>query len=253
MRRGGSVRRFAHGGAIALDGYADTHAVVDMAATSRFTMATPAALLLLRDARIESSFDRHLPTFDALTGDPKFRAVPRVGRRPPSRRPTVLYVGTAFAGQLVHIPPVPPDAVYFDWQCRLLDALKGLDAEVYCKPHPENLILSGVQPLPVLYPALDMPFGKALAQADVVVFDYCLSTSFWETLCSDRPVVLLDVARARWHPAVDAMLSRRCMRLAVTYDAGNRPQFDAAALAGAVLAAKPADPAEFRTLLAGDS
>ncbi len=252
MRRGGSVRRFAHGGAIALDGYADTHALVDMAATSRFTLATPAALGLLRDARIGSSFDRQIPAFDAVAGDPKFRAVPRVGRPRPSRRPTVLYVGTAFAGQLVHIPPVPPDAIYFDWQRRLLDALNALDADVYCKPHPENLVLSGVQPLPALYPALDMPFGRALAQADIVVFDYCLSTSFWETLCSDRPVVLLDVARARWHPAIDAMLSRRCARLPVAYDAGNRPQFDPAALADAVGTARPADPTEFRDLLAGD-
>jgi hypothetical protein len=252
MRRGGSVRRFAHGGALALDGYADTHALVDMAATSRFTLATSRQLDLLRDVRIEASFDRWLPEFDAAAGDPKFRAVPRAGRVRPARRPTVLYVGTAFAGQLVHIPPVPPDAVYFDWQCRLLDSLNALDADVYCKPHPENLVLSGIQPLPTLYSALDVPFSKALAQADVVVFDYCLSTSFWEALCSDRPVVLLDVANSRWHPAVDAMLSRRCTRLAVAYDAGNLPHFDAAALADAVATARAGDPAEFRDLLAGD-
>lgn len=253
LRRGGTVRRFAHGGAVGLDDYGATHALVDMAATSRYTVATPGVRALLVDSGIAAKFDGPPPTFDAVAGDPKFRAVARRGRPRAAGRPTVLYVGTAFAGPLVHVPPVPPDAVYFDWQCRLMDALGALDADVWCKPHPENLVLSGTQPLPTLYRALEAPFGEALARADVVVFDYALSTSFWETLCSDRPVVLMDLAGTRWRPEIDAAIARRCIRIEIAYDDRNRPVLDAEKLADAIASARPADPGEFRRLLAGDA
>jgi hypothetical protein len=253
LRRGGYVRRFAHGGAIGLDDYGATHSLVDMAAASHYTVATRGVLSSLVESGIDAKFDGAAPNFDAAAGDPKFRSVARRGRARPAGRPTVLYVGTAFAGPLVHVPPVPPDAIYFDWQCRLMDALGALAADVWCKPHPENTVLSGTQPLPALYRAMDAPFGEALARADVVVFDYALSTSFWEALCSDRPVVLMDLAGTRWRPKIGAMIARRCVRVDVAYDTRNRPVFDADRLADAVASARPADPDEFRRLLAGDA
>lgn len=253
LRRGGSVRRFAHGGAVGLDDYGATHALVDMAATSHYTVATEGVLSLLGESAIESAFDGAAPRFEAARGDPKFRAVARRGRPRPAGRPTILYVGTAFSGPLVHVPPIPPDAIYLDWQCRLMDSLAALDADVWCKPHPENPVLSGAQPLPALYPAMDTSFGEALARADIVVFDYCLSTSFWEAVCSDRPIILMDLAGSRWRPQVRSMIDRRCRRIAVSHDSANRPQFDPAELADAVSVTRNADPSEFRRLLAGDA
>jgi hypothetical protein len=134
-----------------------------------------------------------------------------------------------------------------------MDALGALDVEAWCKPHPENIVLSGIQPLPSFYRAMDVPFDAALARADVVVFDYCLSTSFWEAACSDRPIVLMDLAGTRWHPRIASMIDRRCLRVDVACDSRNRPTFDPAALADAVATARPADPDEFRSLLAGDA
>lgn len=254
LRRGGRVHRFAHGGAIGLDDYGAVHSVIEMAATSDYVTTSPGTLELLRGANIARHFHRNMPSLHAGAGDPKFRKVPS---RLPARndaRPTVVYVGTTFPGSLVHVPPVPPDAIYLDWQMRLLDALIATGAKVFCRPHPENAMHVGHQPLARLYPTLDMPFECALEIADVLVYDYCLSTSFWEAACSDRPIVLLDLSNARWQPAIAAALQARCRTLTVRADERNRPQFDSAELTDAVLSPqRDADPWVFRGLLAGDS
>ncbi len=252
LRRGGQVRRFAHGGAIGLDDYSNVHAIVEMAATSDYVVNTSATHDLLCKTDIARSFIRHTPQFHAGSGDPKFSGI--VCRHAPrSGRPTVVYVGTTFPGPLVHVPPVPPEAVYLDWQMRLLDALIATGANVLCKPHPENIPAIGRQPLAELYPTIDAPFEKAIEVADVLVHDYCLSTTFFEAMCSNRPVVLLDLGQTRWQPAIANAVQARCRILDVRFDEHNLPQFDAAELKDAVLSSqREADPWRFRELLAGD-
>jgi hypothetical protein len=252
LRRGGQVRRFAHGGAVGLDDYSKVHAIVQMAATSDYVVNTSATLDLLRKTDIAQNFVRHRPQFHAGSGDPKFSGI--VCRHAPrSGRPTVVYVGTTFPGPLVHVPPVPPEAVYLDWQIRLLDALIATGANVLCKPHPENIPAIGRQPLAELYPTIDAPFEKAIEVADVLVHDYCLSTTFFEAMCSNRPVVLLDLSQTRWQPSIASAVQARCRILDVRPDDRNLPQFDATELKDAVLSSqREADPWRFRKLLAGD-
>src|SRR5262249_26032887 len=123
-----------------------------------------------------------------------------------------------------------------------------------CKPHPENVPAIGRQPLAELYPTFEGSFEQAIEAADVLVHDYCLSTTFFEAMCSSRPIVLLDLAQTRWQASIAALVQARCRTLIVRLDERNRPQFNAAELKDAVLSAhREADPWPFRKLLANDS
>ncbi|MBM3560423.1 MAG: hypothetical protein FJX53_11220 [Alphaproteobacteria bacterium] len=256
LRRGGEVIRFAHGGAAGLDDYLCIGSFIDLLPSSRFVVATDAlAGVVAHRRRAIGSPSWATADIAGGGGDPVFRAVPARNAGSGGSRPRVLYVTTLFTGAAQHLPPTLPDALYYDWQLRLLESLQGLPFDVLVKPHPENLVLWNRQPLGERAVCDNRLFRTALAEADVLLFDFTLTTAFWEALCSDRPVVILDPAGERLNPDLAGLFDARCRRVPVSHDDRNRPVVDREALAAALAAAalRPADPMPFRALLAGDA
>jgi len=251
-RRGGHVRRFAHGGGFGLDGYGRCRTMIDVCGASEMIVPTRALAAAMVRAGYLPDAARSGPEITGWNGDPCFRAVPR--RRPGARVPNrVAYIGTMYTGNHVHVPPVPPGSLYLGWQLRLISALEGMGCEVVCRPHPENDVLLGFQPLSRFLPVSRGPFADTLAQASVMLFDYCFSTAFWEAVCSDVPVVLLDLIGAKFQPETREALARRVVIVEVGFDDRNRPVVDSEALLAAIEHAKRlTDPSDFRRLLAGD-
>lgn len=256
LRRGGTVTRFAHGGAAGLDDYIRLGSFIDLLPSSRFVVATQRLAEVVADRRrADPSVAYAGADVAGASGDPVFRAVPARNPGSGQRRPRVLYVTTLFTGTTQHLPPTLADPVYFDWQLRLLDMLRTFPCELVVKPHPENHVLWNRQPIEPHAVCDNRPFRTALAEADVLLFDFALTTAFWEALCSDRPVVLVQPAGERLNPALRDLYAARLKRVDVRHDERNRPTVDSAALAAALAdaAGQAVDPAPFRALLAGDA
>lgn len=251
MQRGGSVTRFNHGGSVGMTDYADKLAFLEFTASTRYVAPTAAIADILRTDAARRAWAEP-DAIDHGHGDPLFaRIAARTPRTRPAR-PTVAYVTCLFPVNQIHFPPVPPDPVYFAWQLRLIATMQRLPVDLVCRPHPENLILFDRQPLEGHATLSNAPFGAVVDASDVMLFDWAQTTSFWETLCSDRPVVLVDVNRTAFHPAVRAVIKRRCHIVPTRSDDRNLPTVDHDELAAAICDAPArADPDEIRSLLAG--
>ena len=132
--------------------------------------------------------------------------------------------------------------------------LSRLPIELAVRPHPESLLPGARHPVALEFtPLVDEPFYRTVGKVDGFVFEYPNSTAFWEALCTDRPVVWIDLGTGSLSQETRAVVARRCRIVEARFDDRNRPQIDEVALADAVCGGPfTADPSEMRTLLAGD-
>jgi hypothetical protein len=101
-------------------------------------------------------------------------------------------------------------------------------------------------------PLTEGSFKEVIVGADVLVIDCSVTTTFWECLCSDVPVVYLNMDVGRLTPEAWPMIERRCQVIHATYDERNLPQLNREQLADAVAGGCPvADSTELRRMLAG--
>ena len=251
-RRDGEIVRFAHGGAPVFDGYPEILTYVDLMACTTFVAPTKGAAQVIHRRLPETV--RPKTEIVSGNGDPKFAIARRASK--PSRavgQPTVVYCPTIFVGSACHFPPMLPDPIYLDWQLRLVETLAKLPITLKGRPHPENLVILGRQPLDPHLETVGGDFANALEQADTLVFDWPLSTSFWEALCSDCHVVLLNICNASFNRDNEDLICERCIIVDTSFDDRNRPVVDVDAIAAALQFDGPApDPSPIRALLWGE-
>lgn len=255
LRRGGQAVRFGHGGGAGM--FSDVEPILygEMAVSSAYVVGTPAVAANLRGQGVEAAVAPIRPCrLEASTEpNPAFAHLPRLERGPGGARPKVIYPSTCFTGFRRTIPPQLHDAVYLDWQLRFARQLMGLPIDLLCKPHPEGELWRRRHPLAEVAPTSTARFEQVMDQADVFVFDYPMSTTFWEALTTHRPVVLVDFGVAEPSPAVADALARRCRIVKARYGADNLPRVDEEELRDAILGAPAAvDPGEFRRMLVGE-
>lgn len=249
QQRGGEVVRFAHGGAPVFDGYPQILSYVDFMPCTTFVAPTEGAADIVR-TRLPAAVTARSQVVGG-SGDPLF-ATPRHTRKAPASRPIVVYCPTIFVGSICHFPPVLPDPVYLDWQLRLVETLSTMPIDLKGRPHPENIMLSGRQPLDTQLETIGGSFADVVEQADALVFDWPLSTSFWEALCSDCRVILLNVCNTAFNPAVMSLIRERCTIVETGIDDRNRPSVERDTLADALQFSEAVpDPSPIRALLAG--
>lgn len=255
LRRGGEVVRCDHGGSFVLLDSPDSVALNELAVSSRFVVATPAAAtsagLVAGQARAAAFADCSLA---GGPGDPGLDVGAAAFRRSTSTtgRRRVMYVSTLFYGLHQVSPPVLPAPLYADWQTRLVALLRSLPVELVCKPHP-----GGLRPPPEFEPTRDIAvasarFEQAVADADVLVYDFPATTTLAVGLCTDRPVVLIDHGTMRFSETHKAAIAARCRVVRAAYDDRNRPVVARETLEEAVCSGPDAvDPGYFRRLFLG--
>lgn len=257
MRRGGAAVRHDHGGSFVLLDSPDSVALNEMSVSTRFIVATPDAAqskgLQVAQKRAALLGDC---TIGSGTGDPGLDVgATGLARRPaPGARPRVMYVSTLFYGLHQVSPPVLPAPLYADWQTRLIALLRGMPVEFACKLHP-----GGLQPPADLAPARDVRrvaarFEEAVADVDVLLYDFPATTTLAVGLCTDRPIVLLDHGTMRFGESHRDAIAARCRIVPATYDDRNRPVINRDELETAICdGPMTADPGYFRRLFLGGS
>ena len=254
LHRGGTVRRFDHGGANGFTEEKEGVAFAEMAVSTEYVTATHEVGRMSKavgpEQLVESFRKVRIYGHD---GDPAFRRAATLSRRQAGLRRRVVYVPTALIGFRQLYPPLLPDAVSLDWQLRLAETLATLPVDLLCRPHPEGHHPGDCHPLSRIAPLAEGSFEEVMSIADLFIFDYPLTTTFWQCLCTDVPVVFLDMRVDELTSTARTLIERRCRVIPVTYDEHNLPQIDCEALADAVVRrSETADPSEFRRLLAGE-
>jgi len=253
QRRGGHVTRFSHSVLVGMMEVVETIVFTELAVSDRFVVETPALARNLAASEalgLVANFNR--PSVAGAAGCPGLHRLPLVSRRRPTRR-KVVYAPTRLTGFRQFFPPVLPDVIYLDWQFRLVEAMLTLPVELLCKPHPEGLLRGRPHPLGTIALTSTKRFEDVMGDADVFVFDYAQTTPFCEVLCTDRPIVFIDMGIPLFAPSVRDMLERRCRIVKAWFDSRNLPHIEEAELKEAVCGGSDrADPGEFRALLMGE-
>jgi hypothetical protein len=156
---------------------------------------------------------------------------------------TVMIVG--FPPNWIRYPDLAAhwSLTQLDTEIALVAALREGGFRVLYKAHPEF-----EQQTRELFSGMPCEFvGDRLETcwrlADAFVFPRISSTSFGFALCTNRPVVLLDVDSQHWREEARALLARRCLMVPASVDAGMRLRFDKAALISALK--RPREPIDF--------
>ncbi|MGD9537703.1 MAG: hypothetical protein AB7P52_08665 [Alphaproteobacteria bacterium] len=253
-RRGGHVTGFDHGGVTGISQLLPLSALVELAVADGFIVGTREWARLLEHSGVaELAAPVSRAALGHAAGEPTFAAAARVATKRRTGRPRVIYVCHPYYGYRQFAIAGCRDPIYWDFQRRVVEALRRLDIELLCKPHPEGFFVGQRNPIEALAPTSYRRFEEHLGDADLFLFDAPTSTTFSEALCTDRPVVLLDrAAQYPVNPTLAPELARRCRIVPVGFDAAGRLRFDEAALEDAIAGApEAADPGYFRALLAG--
>jgi methionyl-tRNA formyltransferase len=254
MRRGGDVTRFDHGGGRGLARFPAWPAILDMFISTTFFLATPQLAERLQAQGVHALLpgDRQCE-LKGLRGEPKIREleIARTSRTAKAKR-TVVYSSGLFRGLRQTVPAQLPDVIYLDWQLRFARQLQELPIDLICRPHPEGLMANQRHPLSDVAQVSETGFEGLIPGADVFVTDQPHSTTFYEAICTDRPVVLIDFGAPYFDDRTEEMIRNRCHVIKVDYDERNRPMVDSEKLENA-LCHSPAvvDPGELRDLIAG--
>ena len=251
-RRGARITSFDHGGGL-FQGRLDSGAILrELVVVDRFVVATEAFAALGQRAL---SVPPPAVTREVLPGcgDPTFRRI-RLGKPARANVRRVLYLPSTLRGFRTLVPPLLPDVLALDWHIRLAQMLARLPIELAVRPHPESLLPGLHHPSAQAFvPLVDEPFQRVVEMVDGFVFEYPNSTAFWEALCTDRPVVWIDLGTGNLSEETRNVVARRCRIVEAHFDDRNRPQIDEAILADAVCRGPhTVDPTEMRIRLIGD-
>lgn len=256
LRRGGTVRRFDHGGGRGLNRFPAWPVVLDLCLSTTFVMASQG----LADRLRAQGVDKMMPQDKAIEiasgdGDPSFAHLPAAFTRKRPSRPRVLYAPGLLRGLKQTVPAQMPDVLYLDWQYRLIKQLQKLPIDLVCRPHPNMRALGSLrtQPIADLIEPSPVPFESSLPEVDVVLLDQPHSTTFYSAICTDRPIALIDFRTPYFDTAATELIDARCRIIPAGFDARNRPMVDLQAVAAALLdEPEPVDNTAVRKLLIGE-
>lgn len=251
-RRGGKTAGFDHGGSLSMMQDPFQIALRELSVNDRYVLPTAGCVrAVTQTSAVEASRPFGNVQLVAGPGDPTFRIPQRQERNRSRRKPRLYYMVTIFRGLRQYAPPLLPDPVYLDWQYRLVEAVKQMGVDLICKPHPEGILRGKRHPLEDVTQVEYRNFEEIMDDADAFLYDYTQSTTFWEAVCTDRPITLIDFSITQFNAMVTPLVERRCRIIKARWDDRNLPSVDSKELADAIMSKQAIDPSEFRNLLVG--
>jgi hypothetical protein len=253
-RRGGATAGFDHGGSLSMMQDPCSIALRELSVCDRYVLPTHGCIeALARSGAVATGRAFGDTRLVAGPGDPTFRVPASRTGNESRRRPRIYYIVTIFRALRQLVPTLLPDPVYLDWQYRLVEAVRRLGVDLVCKPHPEGILRGGRHPLEDVSPVEYRKFEEIIDDADGFLYDYSQSTTFWEAVCTDRPITLIDFGITQFNATVAPLIDRRCRVIKARWDDRNLPIIDSDELADALLRRQSSDPSEFRQLLTGSA
>ena len=244
MRRGGTVRRFDHGGNKALIRQIEQTAFIEAAVSTHFVFASDGCAERWRKEPIADLLPcGTLPRLEALppvlqeARDPKSTGANGSARS----RPRVMYAPGQLKGFWQVLPSKLPNLVYLDWTMRLAELMQRLPVDLVCRPHPGGVFSGKRHPLDSICLVPAALFEELLDDVDVIVLDSPYSRVMCAALESTKPIIYLDPGHDYFCDSVMPLVRERCIIIPLSYDARGLPQVDAEGLADAIGNARAPD------------
>jgi hypothetical protein len=233
-QRGGRAVRFDHGGPSLLASCNKLgHCQVEDSVSTEVMLPSATLAKVAEKRYSQSPFAKRPVAFESGTGDTAYA----LGGGNKVSAPTVrrvLYVPTLLSGFWQYIVPDLPDVVSLDWQIRVAGQLANLPIDLVCKPHPEGELAGLPNPLEAVSKVSYEPFEAHLRKTDVFVLDLMSSTTFWKAMCTDIPVVYIDLGINQFDDWIRPLVAARCRIVKASYDERNLPYVEEEALEHAV-------------------
>ena len=261
LRRGGDVTGFDHVTGRGLERNIEYTALLELVFANRFVTATPeAAAHLKRLNPGQLLHPRHTCEITGGRGYPRVRALDLTGRarRAQGARRRVTYASPMFRGWGQATPPTTADPVQLDWELRLVETLQTMPLELTCRPHPEGRFEGRRHPLAAVGNVSDQLFESLLDETDVFLFDWFRSSTFWTALCTDRPIVLIELGYSYldhfFTEEIREPIQERVRFVRAYHDDRNRLIVDREELAETILSApESVDASFFQRFLIGEN
>ena len=226
-RRGAEIVGFHHGTNMGGQPF-PTGNIVDLLAVDCFVVPSNACLRWRRDDYARSRVSQLHPARFERIAQPQYRKWLGDGQRAPLPRQIQSVMIVGFPPNWIRYPHLAGHwaLTQLDVEIALIETLRAAGFTVLYKAHPE-----WESQLKHLFPGLGCGFvGGHLEtvwqRADAFVFPRISSSSFGFAVCTNRPIVLLDVDRQDWVEDAYALLARRCRMVPASVDEELRIRFD---------------------------
>ncbi len=135
---------------------------------------------------------------------------------------TIMLISTIYDRDRGRLGEVPAELVKVDLQARVIAQLKAWGYDVIFKAHPESPSLP-----PKAFESLGAkietrPFHEVAGDADLFLFDFVYTSTFYEALQTTIPIVVLDTESLSWEPTIRPALEKRISLVSGFYDEKNR-------------------------------
>lgn len=197
-------------------------------ATKFYTYTQASARVLEKAAQLYPSLHGHTPDIISLETRmyydvwQKNRALPL-----PAKIKKVMLVSTFYK---VDGLSIDCDLPYLEMELRLVDLLRQAGYQVLYKAHPDgyNRMINFADYLGPDVEIVRAPFEEVMNNADAILFYHYYTSTFIWSLCSNKPVILIDAEA--FDKVVDQgaypLLQKRCAIIKGWFDERNRYAFD---------------------------
>lgn len=241
IRRGGTVKRFDHGGNRLLRKDVQNVTAVEAVTATDVVMFTEQAAEDWNKRNLSGLLPKGRTVhFEKSWCPPRKVEKPKISPAA-GDRPNVVYVTGAIRGFRQVIPAAMPDVVYLDFQLGVAEKLARLPINLMLRPHPDGLMGGDRHPLNAVQKTASENFEVLLEASDVVVIDSPFSRVFGSAISSTKRVVFLDPGYDYFSEETRPLVENRCVTIPISQDDQGRFQVDNDALAHAVLEASTPD------------
>ena len=140
----------------------------------------------------------------------------------------IMYIAPFYCNGSVFYSVMMPDIVLMDWQLRLLNFLsENRDYKILIKQHPESIIR-----MPQYFfdnfrlKDISGSFESVYKKADILLFDYPLTTTFGYAFTTKKPIIFIDFGFHQLLPKEREMLNKRCYVIDGKFLIDNRAETD---------------------------
>jgi len=234
-RRGVEVIGFHHGNDMGGQ-YYPAGDLVELLPVDRFVVPSDACLRWRQAAYARSRLSRIQPVQFERVADPSYGQWADAGRKAALPRSVKSVMIMGYPPNWIRYPDLAGhwSLAQLDLEISLIETLAAAGFTVLYKAHPE-----WEAQLKRLFANVNCEFvgghvEDCWQRADAFVFPRTTSTSFGFALCTNRPIVLLDMPGQEWVEEAYALLARRCRMVPATVDKGVHIRFDKQALVAAL-------------------
>ena len=226
-RNGAKTVGFQHGHNMGYT-WESARSYIDVSISDEFVCASASAATALQNLAKGEAFTRNCATRFVATNDPTYRMLwdQSLGSAQVDLVRSVMVLGFPMNA----IRYVYGTGLFWnfklDLELRIVRALRQNGYNVLYKPHPDTHEIMKMVMQGEADSVIPERFEAAYGEADALLFTYPLTTTFGFAVCTEKPIVLIDMKGESWYEDIYEKIGKRCALVDAHFDDRNRVAFD---------------------------